>query len=391
MRCCKILVIPATDWYGGPESRLHRIFEDYSRDDVSVEIMYIPLTGLKRRSSKNRTYRYPVITLAGSTSFFYLLNLIPLWISTILYILKNHSSIIVTTNPIISYPMIFLKRLLGIKLVFDYVDDISGLALGYIPKPFRLPAFHIIRKIVYSVLKASDRIIVSSKYLETRVSSFLSNKPFYIPNGVDTDLFDRHTQSSKIGKTIGYIGGLYEWSGVEEFIATYPQVRKAVPSVEYHIYGNGTSAKSIKEKSDELDGVFYHGEIPYEQVPRVASQLLIGVIPFVKSPLTDGATPLKLFEYWAAGVPVISRELKEVQNICKNNCLLFSNSAELIDCIIRLLTDNLLYHSIRKCGLELVKCYDWKKLANSYYTILLNGWRDGNINEMKIRKSLRDE
>lgn len=372
------MVIPATDWLGGPESRLHRIFEGTARKAMHIEIMHINLTRKKIRKSNHTIHSFKTINTQGRTGVFYLLNLALLWICSTAHVLKKRPDIIVTTNPVLSFPVVFLKRLIPLNLVFDYVDDISGLAMEYIPRIFAIPITRVVRVMLQSVLKASDQVIVSSKFLEKKAKSFLSASPIYIPNGVDVSHFSSFVSNNRNELIIGYVGGIYEWSGIDEFISTYSDVRRVYPSIEYHIYGAGIAAPRIQLQAFEQDGVFYHGEIPYKEVPRIMSQFRIGIIPFLKTPLTDGATPLKLFEYWATGVPVISRELEEVRRIGQNACLFFHTKSDMKDRILQLLSDEQLSNLLTQSGYTLVKHYDWGKITNEYYNALSNVLRESN-------------
>jgi glycosyltransferase involved in cell wall biosynthesis len=50
------------------------------------------------------------------------------------------------------------------------------------------------------------------------------------------------------------------------------------------------------------------GPRPYERLPEVLRGADAGLIPYVRSPLTDSIFPMKVYEYLAAGLPVIATE-----------------------------------------------------------------------------------
>ena len=55
------------------------------------------------------------------------------------------------------------------------------------------------------------------------------------------------------------------------------------------------------------------GQKPYEALPAYCRAFDVGLIPFRIDELTVRANPLKLREYLAAGLPVVSTDLPEVR------------------------------------------------------------------------------
>jgi hypothetical protein len=52
--------------------------------------------------------------------------------------------------------------------------------------------------------------------------------------------------------------------------------------------------------------------MPYEPIPQYLNQLSAAMIPFRISPLTLAVDPVKLYEYLASSLPVVSTPLPEV-------------------------------------------------------------------------------
>ncbi|HET6463327.1 MAG TPA: glycosyltransferase, partial [Candidatus Krumholzibacteria bacterium] len=55
-----------------------------------------------------------------------------------------------------------------------------------------------------------------------------------------------------------------------------------------------------------LPNVTVEPAVAHDDVPRVLAGFDVGLIPFKLNPLTAGVNPNKLYEYLAAGVPVVS-------------------------------------------------------------------------------------
>lgn len=58
--------------------------------------------------------------------------------------------------------------------------------------------------------------------------------------------------------------------------------------------------------------VVWTGLVPYEKLPRVVAAFDVGLIPYVENEYTRNVFPLKLFEYLAAGKPVVATGLPEL-------------------------------------------------------------------------------
>ena len=58
--------------------------------------------------------------------------------------------------------------------------------------------------------------------------------------------------------------------------------------------------------------IFLLGKVNYQDLPSYARHFDVGIIPFVINDLTINVNPLKLLEYLACGLPVVSTPLPEV-------------------------------------------------------------------------------
>jgi glycosyltransferase involved in cell wall biosynthesis len=62
-----------------------------------------------------------------------------------------------------------------------------------------------------------------------------------------------------------------------------------------------------------LANVKMEGEVPYSELPARMSGFDVAVIPFLKTPLTLATNPLKLYEYFSIGAPVVATRLPEIE------------------------------------------------------------------------------
>ena len=106
---------------------------------------------------------------------------------------------------------------------------------------------------------------------------------------------------------VGYVGALDSWFDVEavwQSALRNPQCRFVLAGrVEY---------QPINQLRT-LPNVEFTGEIPYSQVPALLAQFRVALIPFSVNPLTLMTNPIKLYEYFSCGLPVVSAPLPEAQ------------------------------------------------------------------------------
>ena len=70
------------------------------------------------------------------------------------------------------------------------------------------------------------------------------------------------------------------------------------------------------------------GTVPYADVPGYVRAMDVGTIPFKRgNPISERSLPLKLFEYAACGVPVISSPLPGVVDVASEEVLFADDAA----------------------------------------------------------------
>ena len=88
--------------------------------------------------------------------------------------------------------------------------------------------------------------------------------------------------------------------------------------------GEGPELPRVREAAAGLDGVIFTGALPHAQMPACLAACDIGVAPFdagVHRPLSLGFywSPLKIFEYMAAGLPVVAPAFDRILALVEHN------------------------------------------------------------------------
>ncbi|WP_300343766.1 glycosyltransferase family 4 protein [Nesterenkonia sp.] len=143
------------------------------------------------------------------------------------------------------------------------------------------------------------------------------------PNGVNTDRF---TPSAGPGDrfTVGFLGTLKPWHGTESLLEAFASAgAQNRSSWRLEILGDGPRAEQLQSSAVQLgvaDQVHFHGALPPEQVPQVLRGWDAGVAPYPAPQPGDTHyfSPLKVYEYMAAGLPTVASAVGELPGLIRH-------------------------------------------------------------------------
>jgi glycosyltransferase involved in cell wall biosynthesis len=105
---------------------------------------------------------------------------------------------------------------------------------------------------------------------------------------------------------IGYIGSISEWTDLD----LVDRLARERPGWSFVMVGPvRTRAKGLRQRPN----VILTGERPHEEIPSLLAGFDVAIIPYRVSPAMAAASPVKLREYLAAGLPVVSVDVPEVR------------------------------------------------------------------------------
>ncbi|MCD6322019.1 MAG: glycosyltransferase [Clostridiales bacterium] len=164
------------------------------------------------------------------------------------------------------------------------------------------------------LLKRCDLAFMTSMQLYNE-KKLITDNAVYMPHGVDVELFNQAINNDlpipddmKSIKTpvIGFFGLVSnDWIDFEllGFVAkTHP---------EWSIVLLGKSETDIPDLKS-FKNIYLLGSKPYEHLPEYCQCFDVGIIPFVISELSENCNPIKVKEYLAAGLPVVSTKIPEL-------------------------------------------------------------------------------
>ena len=200
---------------------------------------------------------------------------------------------------ILSFPLwLGVARRFREEAAFPIVYDCHDLLSG-----FRNIASELIDAEA-ELLETADLVLFSSQGLMDRYPQV--KRGLLVRNAVDVAPFQAAAARAPAAPLVaGYVGALDSWfdvEAIEQSAALHPECRFLIAGrIEYDPI----------QRLRALPNVELLGEIPYGRVPELLAQLRIALIPFRINPLTLVTNPIKLYEYFSLGLPVVSTPLPE--------------------------------------------------------------------------------
>jgi glycosyltransferase involved in cell wall biosynthesis len=176
--------------------------------------------------------------------------------------------------------------------------------------------------------RSADICFTVSKELNQYVSNLLgtSDSVETLPNGVDTLRFNTASSSESIrnlynipldATVVGYVGGFKGWHDVPTLINAFQRIVRKNLNLYLFLVGSGDTYRFCEElaKSDAFDNrVIFTGNVPPESVPEYLAAIDIAVAPFIPMDFFY-FSPLKLYEYMAAGKCIVTNRLGQIGEI----------------------------------------------------------------------------
>jgi len=164
-------------------------------------------------------------------------------------------------------------------------------------------------------IRYSKGVICVSSFLEEKAKT-LNQNVITIENGLYFDRFDNaKSLKSELGlegkKVFGYIGGVDEWTGLQEAIEYYLKIKNET-NVFLVVGGNDSDYFQNLKKNYQKE-IFFIGKVSPIEVANYFKTIDIGLIPFKLNDFTNNALPIKAIEYGYMKKPVISTPLKYLQ------------------------------------------------------------------------------
>ena len=160
--------------------------------------------------------------------------------------------------------------------------------------------------------KADATIVCSQRLFEMKRA--LARELHLVPNGVDAAHYARVLDPATVRPAesarwrrpvLGYTGTVHPDRVDVGLVAA---LAKAHDGSVVLIGPNHLTAADLASLSG-LGNVFVHGPVPYAEIPDYMAAFDVCITPHKMTPFTESLNPIKLWEYLAAGLPIVSTDV----------------------------------------------------------------------------------
>ena len=220
-------------------------------------------------------------------------------------------------------------------------------------------------------LKKSTKILVANQETKDIVNKFYqvpTEKISIMPNGIDTKLF--YTNKTKKSKIVLFSGVMYNHRGVDILLKSVPSVLKNIPDAKFVLLGEGPQLEELKTLVQDLKiekNVEFKGWIKRQEIPHYLAEASIAIGPLRSTNVTKNALPIKVLEYMAASLPILSQKDTLPNNILQQgeNGYFVNDIEELASKITHILENDENRIKMGKKSHEIVLEYDWEKVVKN--------------------------
>lgn len=166
-------------------------------------------------------------------------------------------------------------------------------------------------------LAKARHVFFTSDVLSNRKSVHARSSTM-VPNGVDFEAFRKHAVEKDAfanGRpTVGYLGNLSDFFDWE----TMGDVCQLLPEVDFIFHGQVEmhrlkSRQEAVQKLMDLPNTLFTGRVSRPVGAAAVARYDVLTIPFVVNDAMHAVNPLKLWEYFAVGLPVVSSPMHTIQ------------------------------------------------------------------------------
>jgi glycosyltransferase involved in cell wall biosynthesis len=158
----------------------------------------------------------------------------------------------------------------------------------------------------------ADLVLASARRLHQRLRQ-RARRVVLVPNGCDVERFEPCATPTGVlrqvldGPIVGYYGAVSPAWVDASLLAGLAELRP-----DWNLVVIGPCDQVSAATLDRCPNVLRLDEVPYAELPRYCADFHVAVVPFLVNELTGATDPVKLYEYFAAGKPVVATPMPEL-------------------------------------------------------------------------------
>ena len=238
-----------------------------------------------------------------------------------------------------------------------------------------------IQKFSISILKKSKNTLMIgvTEFAFNELSKNFNNA-LYLTNGVDKNFISKKEKPLPSNPvTIGYIGMLETYGVDKGVLNSIKEIDKLSTETKLNIEVIGgpehklNELRDFIETSNEDKNYSVKPSIPHNEVSEVLRNFDIGIVPYPNdSHMNKYASPMKIFEMAACGVPILASDIKSHKELEKFNLgISYFRNGDFADFSLRLqelILDPDLRKKLSQLSLKNIGILSWDNRMNTVLT-----------------------
>lgn len=272
---------------------------------------------------------------------------------------------------------LIIKIITRAKVIYDshecYPEDLQN--KEWLPKYLRMPVAKIYKFIEDLGARNFDMVVAATPYIYKRFEG-VAKKIVTVNNYPRLQEFGSESDAKPSIKRDGvcYVGAISEIRGILPFLDSLVNVD---PDVKVYVAGTFATEniKKLVFTHPNWVRVEYSGQVGRAEIRNIYEKSFAGIVNFLRAPNHEFSQPNKLFEYMAAGMPVIASDFQLWKDIIEPTACGITvkpdSASEIANAINTLYTDEKLAKTMGRAGREaIVAKYSWERegvvLVNAY-------------------------
>lgn len=212
----------------------------------------------------------------------------------------------------------------GKKVIFDSHEDVPAQILDktWLPGFVRKMVSTLYKKYETYAVKQLNGVITATEHIAEQFKERSKNIEVINNYPILTDIIYHDVPFKNRNRIICYAGGISEIRGEQVMMNS---IRNT--NAELHLAGPWKNKTEFADKK-----VFYYGNLSRKEVNDLYSKSMAGILLYQPAENHYESQPIKMFEYMAAGLPVICSDFELWKEIIeKNNCGICVNPNNIVE------------------------------------------------------------
>jgi glycosyltransferase involved in cell wall biosynthesis len=360
---------------------LHGSVRNQCLEKNGIRVFNMPL----RRARKN-AFTY---SLEYGFAFLFLIIFV-----TKLFLSEHYDIIHVHNMPDFLVFTCLLPKLFGAKIILDIHDPMPEVYSSKFPKAKNGLGMRLMRFEEKVSTGFVDAIVTANaRFRETLIKRGIpASKITVVNNYPNPNIFDRSAHPAQKGKPeerfiLIFPGTIAPRYGLEVAIRALPLLKGKIQNIRLLIVGKqdeySKSLISLANQQGVASIVEFRAQVPQEEVPGLLVQADVGIYPALPDPHMSIATPTKLLEFAAMGLPILTSRLDIVEEMFDKSAVMFfepGDANHFAQCALRLYEEpELRKELVNNTDRTFVQKRSWAQEFSTYLSVL-DSLLPGSIN-----------